>query len=96
MKIAQIQIRNGGVFCSSFYYIFESSGRDEADERFETGRVDIEKRRGMWGWGWWASECNRKRDREPNGPYFLDGGTPMYSTLSWYSVLTETVNQSNV
>lgn len=43
-----------------------------------------------------TEECNRKRDREPNGAYFLDGGAPIYSTLSWYSFLTETGNQSNI
>lgn len=37
-----------------------------------------------------------ERDREPNGPYFLDGGARIYSALSLYFSLPETVNQSNV
>lgn len=73
MKIAQIQIRNGGVFCSSFYYIFESSGRDEADERFETGRVDIEKRRGMWGGGGGLRNATGRETESLMDPIFWMG-----------------------
>lgn len=28
--------------------------------------------------------AGRERDREPNGPYFLDGGARIYSALSLY------------
>lgn len=43
-------------------------------ERQEEER-EVERHRGM---------CREERDRESNGPYFLDGGARIYSALSLY------------